>query len=561
MDYSLIDFLKLVGAVGLFLYGMKLMSEALQKVAGTKLRSIFASMTRNRFLGVLTGLLISATIQSSSATILLVVGFINAGLVSLVESIGVIMGANVGTTITGWLISLFGYRFNFTEYSLPLMAIGFPLVFSKVQRHKSWGEAIIGFSILFVSLDFINKTFPDINSNPEMLSFLSEYAHLGFSSVLLFLFIGSFLAFVIQSSGATMAVTFVMCTQGWIPYELGAAMILGENIGTTITPNIAATIGNISAKRAARIHLFFNLIGVIIMLVIFKPYTRFIENLITSFNAVSVNNPQTLIPFSLALFHTSFNVLNLLLFIGFVPLIHKITIELVQQKGEDRDEFKLKYITTGLLATSELSILQAKKELHSYSKHTARMLHLNYKLLHEKNDKKFNRFYTNIEKFESVSDDVETEIANYLAIVSQENLSEQSRKKIRTMLKLVSNLESIADSSYILGKIINRIHKGKLNLNSPLMDKLDYMIQLVEKSLTLMRKNLNIEEKKINLDKITEIENQINSFFEQLKNENQENIKHNIYSSKEGSILKDFYCECEKIGNFAFSISNTLYKQ
>ena len=271
MDYSLVDLLKLIGAVGLFLYGMKLMSEALQKVAGSKMRSIFAAMTRNRFLGVLTGLLVSATIQSSSATILMVVSFVNAGLVSLVESIGVIMGANVGTTITGWLISLFGFRFNFTEYALPLMAVGFPLVFSKVQRHKSWGEAIIGFSILFVSLDFIKSTFPDINSNPELLSFLSDYTNLGFASVLLFVFIGSLLTLIVQSSGATMAITFVMCTQGWIPFHLGAAMILGENIGTTITPNLAATIGNISAKRTARAHLFFNLLGVIWMLAIFTP--------------------------------------------------------------------------------------------------------------------------------------------------------------------------------------------------------------------------------------------------------------------------------------------------
>ncbi|MCW3804425.1 Na/Pi cotransporter family protein [Plebeiibacterium marinum] len=560
MDYSLVDLLKLVGAVGLFLYGMKLMSEALQKVAGSKMRSIFAAMTKNRFLGVLTGLLISATIQSSSATILMVVSFVNAGLVSLAESIGVIMGANVGTTITGWLISLFGFRFNFTEYALPLMAVGFPLVFSKVQRHKSWGEAIIGFSILFVSLDFIKTTFPDINTNPEILRFLSDYTNLGFTSVLLFVFIGSFLTLIVQSSGATMAITFVMCNQGWIPYELGAAMILGENLGTTITPNIAATIGNISAKRTARAHLFFNILGVIWMLIFFKPYTAFIEQFIANFNAVSVKNPQALIPFALALFHTSFNIINLLLFIGFVPLMHRAIIELVPHKGEEGEEFKLRYITTGRLSTSELSIIQAKKELQSFARHTNKMLGFNQTLLHESNEKKFSRLYANIEKYESISDDVEVEIANYLAMVSQGKLSELSRRRIRAMLKLVSDLESIGDSSYTLARIINRMHKTKIKFPPTVLDKLDLMFSLVENALNTMKHNLNTEEKKISIEKANEIENQINQYCEQLRSEHLESIKNNEYSYDTGIIFTDIFSECEKIGNYAINVSEALFE-
>lgn len=560
MDYSLVDLLKLVGAIGLFLYGMKLMSEALQKVAGSKMRSIFAAMTRNRFLGVLTGLLVSATIQSSSATILMVVGFVNAGLVSLVESIGVIMGANVGTTITGWLISLFGYRFNFTEYALPLMAVGFPLVFSKVQRHKSWGEAIIGFSILFVSLDFIKTTIPDIDSNPQLLQFLADYTNLGFVSVLLFVFIGSLLTVLVQSSGATMAITFVMCNQGWIPYELGAAMILGENIGTTITPNIAATIGNISAKRTARAHMFFNLLGVVWMLAIFTPYTQFIERIITNINVVSVKNPQALIPFSLALFHTSFNILNLLIFIGFVPLIHRVIIELVPHKGEEGEEFKLNYITTGMLSTSELSILQAKKELQSYARHANKMLNFNQKLLHENNLKKFNRLYANIEKYESISDDVEAEIANYLAMVSQGKLSEQTRKKIRAMLKLVSDLESIGDSSYTLARIINRMHKNNIKFSLAAIDQLDLMLNLVEKSMVIMHVNLNSEEKKINLSKAQEIEDQINQYYDQLKSEHLESIRNKEYSYDAGIIYTEIFNECKKIGKYAINVSEALFE-
>jgi len=558
MDYSLVDLLKFIGAVGLFLYGMKLMSEALQKVAGSKMRSIFAAMTRNRFLGVLTGLLVSATIQSSSATILMVVSFVNAGLVSLVESIGVIMGANVGTTITGWLISLFGFRFNFTEYALPLMAVGFPLVFSKIQRHKSWGEAIIGFSILFVSLDFIKTTFPDINSNPELLSFLSEYTNLGFASVLLFVLIGSLLTLIVQSSGATMAITFVICTQGWIPFHLGAAMILGENIGTTITPNIAATIGNISAKRTARAHLFFNLLGVLWMLAIFTPYTDYVKNYIAHFTNFSAKNPQAIIPIALALFHTSFNVLNLLIFIGFVPLIHRAIIEFVPQKGEEGEEFKLKYITTGMLSTSELSILQAKKELQSFARHTNKMLAFNQKLLRETNEKKFNRLFTNIEKYESISDDVEVEIANYLAMVSQGKLSEQSRKKIRAMLKLVSDLESIGDSSYTLARIINRMQKNRIKFENQIIDKLDLMFSLVEKSLVIMRNNLNTDEKKLSVDNALEIEKQINDYCEQLKSEHLESIKNKEYSYDEGIIFTDIFNECEKIGNYSLNVSKAL---
>jgi phosphate:Na+ symporter len=558
MDYSLIDLLKLIGAVGLFLYGMKLMSEALQKVAGSKMRSIFSAMTSNRFLGVLTGLIVSATIQSSSATILMVVSFVNAGLVSLVESIGVIMGANVGTTVTGWLISLFGFRFNFTEFTLPLMAVGFPLVFSKVQRHKSWGEAIIGFSILFLSLDFIKTTIPDINSNPELLSFLAEYTNLGFSSVLLFLFIGSLLTVLIQSSGATMAITFVMCTQGWIPYELGAAMILGENLGTTITPNIAATIGNISAKRTARVHMLFNILGVIWMLFIFTPYTAFIEKIIASINGDSIRSTQALIPFSLALFHTSFNIINLLLFIGFVPLIHRLIIELVPQKSEEGEEFRLKYITTGMLSTSELSILQAKKELQSYAKHTTKMLGFNKKLLYEENEKRFNKLYSNIEKYESISDDVEVEIANYLAKVSQGKLSEQSRRRIRAMLKLVSDLESIGDSSYTIARLINRMHKNKIKFPDSILEKLDLMFNLVDGALSVMRQNLNTEEKRIDLEQVNKIEDQINQYCEQLKSEHLESLKNNEYSYDAGIVYTDIFNECEKIGDFSINVSEAL---
>ncbi len=559
MEYSLLDLLQFIGAIGLFLYGMKLMSEAFQKVAGSKMRSIFAAMTSNRFLGVLTGFLVSATIQSSSATILMVVSFVNAGLVSLVESIGVVMGANVGTTITGWLISLFGFRFNFAEYALPLMAVGFPLVFSKTPKHKSWGEAIIGFSILFVSLTFIQNAVPNIHDNPGILSFLSDYTNLGFGSVLIFVLIGSILTAIIQSSGVTMAITFVMCNQGWISYELGAAMILGENIGTTITPNIAATIGNISAKRAARFHFIFNVAGVIWMLCIFTPFTQFVESTISKISGVESNNPQALLPFSLALFHTLFNITNLLIFIGFVPLLSRFITEIIQNKDEEGEEFKLRYITTGMLSTSELSILQAKKELQFFAKHTNKMLAFNRRLFAEENEKRHSRLFSNIEKYESISDDVEVEIANYLAKVSQGKLSEQSRIKIRAMLKLVSDLESIGDSSYNIARIINRMHKNKIHFSTLITERLDLMIHKVEEALIEMHHNLSIDEKKIKIEKAEKIEKEINNYFYQLKDEHPNNLKNEEYTYDAGLIYTDLIGECEKIGDYAINVSQALH--
>ncbi|WP_282036164.1 Na/Pi cotransporter family protein [Saccharicrinis aurantiacus] len=558
MEYSLLDLLKFIGAIGLFLYGMKLMSEAVQKVAGSKMRSIFAAMTSNRFLGVLTGFVVSATIQSSSATVLMVVSFVNAGLVSLVESIGVVMGANVGTTVTGWLISLVGFRFNFAEYALPLMAVGFPLVFSKRPRHRSWGEAIIGFSILFVSLSFIQNSVPDINENPSILQFLSDYTNLGFGSVLVFLLIGCIITVIIQSSGVTMAITFVMCNQGWISYELGAAMILGENIGTTITPNIAATIANVSAKRTARFHLLFNLVGVAWMLCIFTPFTEFIEGIIANNSRIETKNPQALIPFSLALFHTTFNLINLILFIGFVPLVSRLVIDIVQHKGEEGEEFKLRYITTGMLSTSELSILQAKKELQFYAKHTNKMLGFNRRLFAEENEKKHSKLFNSIAKYESISDDVEVEIANYLAKVSQGKLSELSRKRIRSMLKLVSDLESIGDSSFNIARIINRMHKNKIHFSPLIMERVDQMLHKAEEALLVMQHNLSIDEKKVRIEKAEKIETEINQYYYQLKTEHLEYLNEKEYTYEAGTIFTDLITECEKIGDYAINVSEAL---
>ena len=464
MDYSFFDFLKLVGSLGMFLYGMKIMSEALQRVAGAKLRSVLSAMTANRVLGVFTGFMVTAVIQSSSATTVMVVSFVNAGLITLVESIGVIMGANIGTTITGWIISILGFKFSISQYVLPLIGLGLPLVFSKSTRRRSTGEIMIGFALLFLGLDFLKSSMPSIDNNPEILAFLQNYTNLGFGSVLIFLMAGTVLTFIIQSSSATMALTFVMVNQGWIPFELAAAMVLGENIGTTVTANIAASVGNLSAKRAALVHFLFNFAGVLWMLVIFKSFTGIIDKVISNLNGDSPASNPVVVPIALSLFHSAFNIINTLIFIWFVPQLRNVVVKLLPQKQSEEEEFRLQYITAGLMSTPELSLLQARRETQFFAKHTIKMFGFVQKLLRENNDKKFNKLFAKIQKYESISDDVEVEIANYLSEVAQGKLSDYGRKRMQSMLKLVSDLESIGDSNFNLARTINRMYDNKILL-------------------------------------------------------------------------------------------------
>ncbi len=375
--------LTLIGALGLFLFGMKLMSESLQRVAGNKMRSILAAMTSNRLKGVFTGFFITTTIQSSSATTVMVVSFVNAGLLSLIEAIGVIMGANIGTTVTAWIISVLGFKISLSVLSLPLIGLSFPLFFSKNSFKKSWGEFLIGFAILFIGLQFLKESVPDLRSNPVALEFLKNYTNMGMISVLLFVLIGTALTIVIQSSSATMALTLVLCYNGLIPFEMAAAMVLGENIGTTITANIAATVANVSAKRAARAHLIFNMIGVIWILLIFHPFLRGIDWIVERNHSVSILSSdltagefegiKQILPIALSIFHTLFNIINTTLLIGFSKHISKLAIKLVPAREEDDETFRLKFINTGLLSTPELSLLQAKKEIAVFGNRISKM--------------------------------------------------------------------------------------------------------------------------------------------------------------------------------------------
>ena len=558
MNYGLLDFLTLVGSLGLFLFGMKMLSESLQKVAGDKMRNILAAMTSNRFKGILTGMLVTMVVQSSSATTVMVVSFVNAGLLNLVQSIGVIMGANIGTTFTAWLISLLGFKFQISALALPLIGLSFPLLFSKNKKRQSWGELVIGFSLLFMGLDFLKSSVPNIGENPEILSFLSSYTNLGMGSVAIFIVIGTLLTVVIQSSSATMALTLVMCNQGWISYELAAAMVLGENIGTTITANIAAAVANVSAKRAARAHLIFNIFGVIWMFFIFKWYIGTIASTLIDMGAINpFENPEG-VPIALSVFHSSFNLINTFLLVWFTPQIVKLVTKLIPIKEMEEEEFRLKHIGIGIMSTAELSLLQAKKEIVIYSKRTTKMFGIVRELFKETNDKNFQQIFERIAKYEDISDRVEVEIATYLNKVSSHDLSEESSKRLQAMFKIISDIESISDCNYNLARTFRRKKEANIWFNQEVRDNLNKMFDLVEESLQIMNANLEVGYTGINLGPAYEIEERINQYRNGLKEEHIKNVEGNKYKYQAGVIYNDLFSEAEKLADYAINVSEDV---
>lgn len=557
MSYSLLDFLTLIGSLGFFLFGMKLMSEALQKVAGDKMRNILAKMTSNPVKGVLTGFLITAFIQSSSATTVMMVSFVNAGLLSLLESIGVIMGANIGTTVTAWLISLLGFKINISIISLPLIGISFPLLFSKIKKNKFWGEFIIGFAMVFLGLDFLKASVPDINSNPEILAFLSNYTSGELLSHLLFLAIGTILTIVIQSSSATMALTLVMCNNGWIPFDIAAAMVLGENIGTAITANIAATVANVSAKRAARAHLIFNILGVIWVTIIFSYFLTAIDWFITKTGGVSPYDSPHAIPVALAIFHTTFNISNTLIFIWFINMIEIVVTKIVPMR-DDTEEFRLKYINTGMLSTSELSIHQAKKEIIVYAQRVEKMYHLVERMFNETKDKKFYKRYNKIEKYEGISDRMEVEIATYLTKVSEGELSIEGSKRIKAMLNVISDIESIADSCFNLAKTLIRMSDWKVRFNDEQKNNINKMFEMVSEALTEMQINIEKGYKNLDISAALDIEEKVNQYRNKLKKAHLKYIEKKAYSYQSGIIYNDLFSESEKLADYVINVSEAI---
>ncbi|MGQ1910691.1 Na/Pi cotransporter family protein [Marinifilum sp. RC60d5] len=559
MDYGIADILRLIGSLGLFLYGMKLMSEALQKVAGDKMRSILAAMTSNRVKGVMTGVLITALIQSSSATTVMVVSFVNAGLLSLVESVGVIMGANVGTTVTAWLISILGFKVSMSAISLPLIGLGLPFLFSQNRSKKNWGELIMGFALLFIGLQFLKTSMPDIKNNHEILNFLANYTDMGFGSTLLFMGIGTLLTILIQSSSATMALTLVMCNSGWVSFEIAAAMVLGENIGTTITANLAAMIANTSAKRAARAHLIFNSIGVIWMLLVL-PY--FLESTAWVsqhfFGQGDAFTDAAAVPVTLSLFHTGFNILNVLFMIWFAKLIVKVVTKLVPVREDAEEEFKLQHIKTGTLSTPEASLFLAKQEISTYVKSTKKMFGYTKKAFNETNDKSFNKLFDKISQREDESDDMEIEIANFLTSVSETRLSTENSARVRAYFKMVSDIESVGDSTLNLAKAMKRKREQKAWFPQELRDNINKMFEYVDDALDVMLENTKLEFSEVRIKKAYEIEREINDYRTALKTEHLANVEENKYKYQAGIIYNDMFSECEKIGDYCINVSEAI---
>ena len=560
MDYSFFAFLRLIGSLGLFLYGMKIMSEGLQKFAGDSLRRILTAMTTNRVTGVLTGVLITALIQSSSATTVMVVSFVNAGLLTLTQSIGVIMGANIGTTVTAWLISALGFKVDIAAFSLPLLAFGIPLLFSGKSSRKSVGEFIFGFSFLFMGLQALKANAPDLGANPEMLAFVQNYADMGFFSIILFLFIGAILTMIVQASAATMAITLIMCANGWIDYQLGVALVLGENIGTTITANLAALTGNTQARRAALAHLAFNIFGVIWVLILFYPFTNAVSWFVT--NVMRISDPSVAVSFKLAAFHTAFNISNTFVMIWFVGLIEKTVCFLIKGKKDEDEEYRLRYITGGMLSTAELSILQARKEITLFAERTGRMLDMVKALFYEKNEDAFLKTYSRVEKYESISDRMEIEIANYLTCVAEGRLSSEGKEEIRIMLRAVSEIESIADSCNNMARSIKRRNEFKSIFTDEQNHNVDQMLALTEKALHRMIEILKKSELvRDDVNPSYNIENEINNYRNQLKIHNVEDINNKKYQYQDGVYYMDIIGEAEKLGDYVLNVVQAVIEK
>ena len=561
MEFGIFELLKLIGALGFFIFGMKVMSDGIQKVAGSKMRSILSKMTSNRFLGITTGFLITALLQSSSATTVMIVSFVNAGLLSLVESVGVIMGANIGTTITAWLISILGFKVKISSIALPIIAIGFPMMFASKANIRSWAEVFIGFALLFMGLDELKNSVPDLKQNPEFLSFLANYADMGYLSTIIFIGVGTILTLVVQSSSAAMALTLVMCYEGYIPFELAAAMVLGENIGTTITANLAAMVGNVHAKRSARAHFIFNIFGVIWMIIAFPFFIKMIDNYMSlnmQLSPLNVVGESVAIPIGLSIFHTTFNIINVLLLVGFVPLISRIVIKMQPSKGELDEEFHLEHIGTGLMSTTELSIVEANKEVIKFGKITAKLFSFIPELLKEKDSKKFRTLMARIRKYEEITDRMEVEIADYLAKASQGELSVAASIKVRAMISMINDMERIGDICYQMSISVERKKEQKAQFMPDPTASLGEMIVEVNKALQVMNNNLNTNYSQVVLTEADEVEIVINK----LRNKLRENYLHRLEKGEvkieTAMIYNNLIHSLEKVGDHIFNISEAI---
>ncbi|RLD25169.1 MAG: Na/Pi cotransporter family protein, partial [Bacteroidetes bacterium] len=528
-----------------------------QKVAGSKMRQILGAMTSNRFKGVFTGFLLTALVQSSSATTVMVVSFVNAGLLNLVESIGVIMGANIGTTVTAWIISLIGFKVKISAFALPIIAFGAPLLFASKSKPRAWGEVLIGFALLFMGLSFLKGAVPDLKSNPEILAFLQHYADMGYLSIIMFVAIGTIVTLVVQSSSAAMAVTLVMANQGWIPFELAAAMVLGENIGTTITANLAAMIANVHAKRAARAHFIFNMSGVVWMLILFLPFIHGIDSYMEKTMGVSPILEATAIPIGLSIFHTLFNIINTSVMVLFVPQIAKLVTKMVPSKGDD-EEFHLEFIGVNIMPTPEISILEARKEIAKFAKVTTKMSEFTRVLISKKQHKSRKKMMDKMKQYEEITDRMEVEIATFLAKVAEGNISEESSFKIRALLSNVNDMERIGDIFYQISLTIERQLESEQWFSEEQINNLLKIYGLLDEALHIMRSNLNSEYSKVTIDEALNKEREINAMRSELRREYLKKVEKGEYHVKDALHYIELIAGCEKVGDHVINVSEGI---
>ena len=579
MDYSISQFLGLLGAVGLFLYGMKVMSEGLQKAAGDRLRNILQAMTRNRFAGLLTGCAITALIQSSSASTVMVVSFVNAGLMSLAQSMAVIFGANVGTTFTAWIIAIFGFKVDMSLVIMPLIGLAVVLLFSNKNRSKSIGEFLIGFALLFMGLSTINDYVPDLSKDPEMFAALQDYANMGYASVLLFALVGMIVTAIIQSSAATFAIVLIMCTKGWITFDLACALVLGSNIGTTITPLLASMSGNVAAKRTAMGHLLFNTLGTIWCVIVFTPFAG-MNSWITEtigagnpnalFDYVSAGNSdpaaigkmQLSVSVGLSVFHTTFNIVNVCIMIWLTGLYVKI-VEWMVPARKTTDEFSLKFISSGLLSSAELNIAMAEKEVVVFAERVRRMIDMSATLIHTKEkSEEYTKLYSRLEKYEDISDRMEIEIAKYLNKCAEGRLSNESKLRITALLAIVSEIESIADCCMGVGKILNRKIESGVEFTEEIYANIDTMHKYVAEAMDLMLKELrDLEMETVHdrplIDSYNK-EREINNMRNAYRSANIANINGGKYQYQAGIYYMDIVSDFERTGDYIINVVDTI---
>lgn len=552
-------FFKLIGALALLMFGMKSMSDSLQKMAGPQLRHVLGTMTTNRLTGILSGTLITAAVQSSTATTVMTVSFVNAGLLTLAQAISVIMGANIGTTLTAWIMSA-GFSFNITDFVWPAFFIAIILIYSK--KRKIIGDFIFGISFMFLGLGTLRQTGIDMDlaHNQPVLEFFASFDPHSFQTTITFLIIGSILTMCVQSSAAVMAITMILCSTGVLPIYQGIALVMGENIGTTVTSNVAALTANTQARRAAMAHMVFNIFGVLWILCVFRPFIHLVCGWVGYDDMMEKTDPHFIanaakLSFVLAAFHTTFNLSNTFILVWFIPQIEKLVCKIIRpKKNADEDDFRLRFIQSGIMKTPEISVLEAQKEIHCFAERIQRMFGMVKTLLGETNEDKFVKLYSRIEKYEGISDNMEIEIAKYLDQVSDSHLSDETKAKIRAMLREISEIESIGDSCFNIARTLNRRFKGKEDFITSQYEHMHQMMELTDNALTQMNITLVGHKGDNDANLSFNIENEINNYRNQLKSQNINDVNNHLYTYAIGTMYMDIIQECEKLDDYVVNV-------